>query len=222
MYDLCFGEYPFFSYSLFPKKVPDLKSFFPLYAFPNEYLRIFSLGKMKTFFFPTNYSSKVFFKDTPISLLNNQKYESWSSNVISLPENIPCYSQTFVYKFDIISNIKRKPGIVNTLDQNFTLFSLKFTNPSLESTIHFKLVFDISANYTNTFTGNVQLKIKELKSGVTQTFKSIVIFIEESLGNSSNPEWLNLMNSKNFYTNKKLNDFGFFQVLSPQTIIFQV
>lgn len=222
VYDLCFGEYPQILFNRYPNQVPTLNSFFPLYAFSQEHQRIFSFGEEKNVFLPSRTKVDSIFKSTPQSLLFSEFSESWRSNFISLYDDLPFLSQIFVYRFDMISNIKRKENVMRNTSLECVLFSINFETEN--GTFIFSLSINIflGAEYTDIFTGFAELSISGELDGVEVASRIFNIQILENRINSSNPEWINRMKNGSDYFNSKMREFGFYQILSPQTIIIKV
>lgn len=222
IYDLCYGEYPFFFYTGYMSKVPRLDSYFPLYAYANDYIRIPSFGDLPVFLTPGNYLNKSSFQMTPISLLNISKGEFWESNIISLPKNIPSFTQTFLYKFDVISNIKRKDGININITTKFFVFSLKITKPNNNLLLKVGIYFVLNSVGFNSFEGQVTVVIFKIQNGMILETKNKTFDILESRIDINKIQWVNKMNSTDIFTNRRIKKLGFYQVVSPQTIIIKV
>lgn len=222
LFDLCYGEYPFITFSENPIKMTEFYSSFPFYVFPNEHQRIFSFGPSRVFLFPSNHSTHSSLKFRPNTLLNNVKFEPWKSSTIIFSKNIPFYSQTFVYKFDIISNIKRSIGVVNIINLRLSLFEIKSKNPLLESSFRVVMLLNLQSTFTETFVGSATIYIVEFKNGSIYQFEKEEVEIKETRIDLAKAEWINKMNSNPDFFSSSLKEFNFFQVLSPQTLIIKV
>lgn len=74
VYDLCFGNFDHLTWKDNKIKFPSLISYFPLYAFFEEYSQIASLGNEQTILTPIRNKIQKQFEDIPLKFLIHPRY----------------------------------------------------------------------------------------------------------------------------------------------------
>jgi hypothetical protein len=219
VYDLCFGNFELIRYENYKNKFPSLISFFPLYAFSEEVSRISSLGPEETVLAAIQKNKGKFFKEVPQTTLIHPRFGGFSSNILSFPENLPFVCSLVVLKFDIISS-KLLDSVTDptTFNQKFQLFEYQTVN--LNSNINAKVnaEIELTLDELGHFTGKIkyELLINDSHSN------DVTIDVKDPENNFDSKTHLNKAKLNQNALNYRFEREGFYQVLSPQTLIFRV
>jgi hypothetical protein len=219
LYDLCFGNFGHIQYEEYKYKFPSLISFFPLYAFTEEVSGISSLGPEETVLAAIQKNKGNFFKEVPQTMLIHPRFGGFSSNILSFPENLPFVCSLVVFRFDIISS-KFKDNITDptTFKQKFQL--LEYQTVNLNSNINAKInaEVDLTLNKFKHFTGKIKYELLINDSDSS----NIKMDVKEPKNKYDSKTHINKAKLNQNALNHRFEHEGFYQVLSPQTLIFRV
>jgi hypothetical protein len=219
IYDLCFGKFKQISYEESKNKLPALISYFPLYAFSEEVSQVSSLGPEETILAAIKKGQSAYFKDLPQTMLIHPRFRGFSSNTLSFPEDLPFACSLVVLRFDIISSkLMDNTTGKTTFQQKFQVFEYKTLNfhSNINAKIYAKI--DLTLNDFGHFIGKIkyQLFINNLHSG------EIIIDAKDPESEYDSKTHKNKAKLNQNVLNHRLKNEGFYQVLSPQTLIFRV
>jgi hypothetical protein len=219
VYDLCFGNFGHIQYVNYKNKFPSLISFFPLYAFSEEVSRISSLGPEETVLAATQNNRGNFFREVPQTMLIHPRFGGFSSNILSFPENLPFVCSLVVLRFDIISS-KLRDSITDPTTFNKKFQLLEYQTVNLESNINAKVnaELELTLNQLGHFTGKIKYELLINDSHLSD----ITIDVKDSENNFDSKTHLNKVKWNKNTLNHRFEREGFYQVLSPQTLVFRV
>ena len=207
-------------------KLPILLSYFPLFLYPDNHQKIPSFkGNLQTLITSVNEENSgnsFFFDQVPTSLLIHPRLQGWKSSNLKWPKGVPVISFTFNLKFDVISTLVKNTGNNIQIDQEYLLFEFSSIDLIYAHKFQIFVLINLSSVNDSTFEGNLKYTLKFYdKDGLVDS-KTINISIEVSSKDPGEKKILNYSKERNpFFTTRYIN-LGFYQVLSPQSLVFRV
>jgi hypothetical protein len=218
IYDFCYGNFGQIIIQKLKTKHPILTSYFPLFAFADEISQLSSLGPEQTVLAPSDRGQPQYFRDLPQNMLIHPRFPGFDSNVLYFPAGLPFTCSMFVFRFDLISSKHRVFNNPTELNQEYTLFEYETISLTENFKVEVRALFVLSSSDSEVFNGKITYTLiinsKEINS--------ISLEINDPNNTGKKTRYLNYAQTRPPLLNERLLKLGFYQVISPLTIMLRV